>query len=295
MDLDQITNFCAIVEHGNFTRAASLMHLSQSAISRQMQTLEFTLGCRLFDRSVKSGAVLTAEGELFLRFAKSMIAQRASLRESLDDFIHNRKGRVRITCAETLVHLVLPRYIRKYCEENPDVDVRVLSLNPDEAFDLLRSGEVDMSIRMASTVQPGMEAILWREGHYMLMVPKGHPLTLEKPVTMEAVARYRIMIPHKRGGITARYLFDAKLAEQNLQANICLESDAVPLRTEYVRIGFGICLLLAVAETRQLYPDELDYIPMDHIFPPNDVVICMRSRALLSEPARAFLDCLLTP
>lgn len=293
MDLDQISNFCAIVEQGNFTRAASLMHLSQSAISRQMQALESKLGCQLFDRSIKSAVVLTAEGELFLRFARSIIAQRTSLCESLDDFARNRKGRVRITCAETLAQIVLPRYVSKYCKENPDVDVRVFSLNPGEALDLLWGGEVDMSVIMGSMAQPGMEAMLWREGRYMLMVPKGHPLTRETAVTLEAVNRYRIMLPHKRGGISARYLFEGKLAEYGMQPNICLESDIVPLKADYVRIGFGICFLLTVAETRQLYPGELDFIPMDHIFPPNNVVICIRSQTALSEPARDFLNCLL--
>lgn len=269
------------------------MHLSQSAISRQMQALETEVGCSLFDRSVKSVVVLTAEGELFLRFARSVLSQRTLFRDSLDDFTYKRKGRVRITCPESLAHLVLPRYVRSYSKENPDVDVRVLALNSTQALDMLHRGEVDLSAVLQSKVHPGMETKFWREGRYMVMVPKGHPLTQEKVATLEKLVQYRLILPHKKSGISARHLLDAKCTENNMPLDICLECDAVPLKAEYVRIGFGVCFLMAVKEAQQLYPDELDFIPMDHLFPPNDVVICMRSHELLSEPAKAFLDCLL--
>ena len=294
MDMQQLEHFCAIVEHGSFTRAAGIVHMSQSALSRQIQALERELGCALFDRSVKPMPVLTPEGGLFLRFAKATLDKRLALQSELTQVRTKRKGRVRLTSPETLAHLVLPPYVQRYCQANPEVDVRILTRNTSEALSLLRTGEVDLSVILRSKVESGMEAILWRKGRYMLMVPKGHPLTEKKTVSLEDIARYRMILPHANSRISARYKFDAKMAEQGLVPDICLESDTVPLRAEYVRIGFGLCFLQAVEETQGLYPDDIDYIAMDHIFPPEDLMICMRSKSLLSPAARDFLHILLT-
>ncbi len=293
MDIQQLEHFCAIVEQKNFTRAAGLAHLSQPALSRQMQGLEAELGCVLFDRSVRSTVVLTREGELFLQFAKAALGQRQDLHNSLMDMKTQRKGRVRITCPETLAHVVLPPYIQRYSGDNPNVDVRVLTINPGEALEMLQCGEVDMAVVMRSMARSGMEIYHWREGQYMLMVCKGHPLAKEQPVALEQLARYRMILPHPKSRISSRYKFDVKMAERGLTPEICLESDAVPLRGEYARIGFGVCFLLAVEETRGLYPGEVEFLGMDHIFPPEDVVICTRERRLLSEPAEALLKVLL--
>ena len=293
MDLQQIEHFCAIVEQRNFTRAASLVHISQPALSRQVQSLEAELGCMLFDRSVKSAAVLTKEGELFFRFARTALSQQQALRDALTDLKVQRKGRVRISCPETLAQLVLPSYIQHYSNENPNVDVRVLTVNPGEALEMLQEGDVDMAIVMRSMARPGMEVHYWREGRYMLMVAKGHALTREQPVRLESLVRYRMILPHSKSRISARYKFDAKMAESGLVPEICLESDAVPLRGEYARIGFGVCFLLAVEEVRRLYPEDVDFLSMDHLFPPEDVVICTRERGLLSASAEILLALLL--
>ncbi len=295
MDMQQLENFCAIVEQKNFTRAAGLSHISQPALSRQIQGLEAELGCTLFDRSVKSAVVLTQEGELFLHFAKTALGQRLALRDALTDITVQRKGRVRITCPETLAHVALPPYLQRYSRENCNVDVRLLSINPGEALELLRAGEVDMALIMRSMARPGMEVHHWREGRYMLMVRKDHPLAEEQPVTLENLVKYRMILPHPKSRISSRYKFDVKMAERGLVPKICLESDSVPLRGEYARIGFGVCFLLAVEETRRLYPGEVVFLSMDHIFPPEDVVICTRERALLSESAAALLAVLLAP
>ena len=293
MDMQQLESFCAIVDQGNFTRGATLVHRSQSAVSRQMQGLEAELGTPLFDRSVKAGVVLTHAGERFLLFARTSLSQHHALREVLEDLRSKRRGRVRITCSETLAHLALPPYIRRYGQTHPQVDVRVLPINPGEALEKLREGQVDISIVMRSMVPQGMESCPWREGRYMIMAPKGHPLTRIAQPSLAEVAKHRIILPRPDSHISSRYKFDAKMAECGIIPDICLESDAVPLKAEYVRIGYGVCFLLAVKEARDFYSDEMEFIPMDHIFAPDNVVLCLRAREQLSPPAADFLEMLL--
>src|SRR5215831_9043813 len=80
MDLDQVEAFVAIVRRGGFTRASSILHLSQPAISRRVHLLEQALGAPLFER-MPSGAVLTDAGRAFLPHAEALLA---SMRDGID-------------------------------------------------------------------------------------------------------------------------------------------------------------------------------------------------------------------
>ncbi len=80
MELDQIEAFVAIVRGGGFTRAASILNLSQPAVSRRLDLLERALGAPLFER-MRSGAILTEAGQTFLPHAEGLLA---SMRDGID-------------------------------------------------------------------------------------------------------------------------------------------------------------------------------------------------------------------
>jgi len=85
----QVRAFTALAEHRNFTRAAEQCHLSQSAFSSLIRTLEDSLGVRLFDRDTRR-VELTPEGRLFLGGATRVLA---SLRDALEDLGEHATGR----------------------------------------------------------------------------------------------------------------------------------------------------------------------------------------------------------
>jgi DNA-binding transcriptional LysR family regulator len=68
VEIDQVQAFVAIVRGGGFTRAASILHLSQPAVSRRLNLLERELGAPLFER-IRSGVILTEAGRTFLPHA----------------------------------------------------------------------------------------------------------------------------------------------------------------------------------------------------------------------------------
>lgn len=290
MDFQQLTSFYAIVAQKSFTRAANVVHRTQPTLSHQMKALSLELGVELFDRTSRE-VVLTPAGKRFYRFTQDIIDKFAILRDDLRELSSQR--RIRIACAETLAHMVLPSYIRTFMTTHPDVDIRVMSLNPAQSLDMLRTGQLDFVVAMRSMVQTGMDARTWRHGRYMLMVPKGHPLSGNTALTLEEMVRYRLIVPRRNSGLSSRFKFDTKLVERGLVPTLCMEEDSVPLKAEYVRFGFGICFLLVVRETLLLHPDELDFVPMDHIFAPEDVVICSRSREELSPVANELFCALL--
>src|SRR6516165_10546684 len=80
VEIDQVETFVAVVRGGGFTKAGSLLHLSQPAVSRRLELLERELGAPLFER-IRSGAILTEAGRTFLPHAEALLA---SMRDGLD-------------------------------------------------------------------------------------------------------------------------------------------------------------------------------------------------------------------
>ena len=95
MQLQQLRYFLAVVETRHFTQAADLLAVSQPTLSKQIHTLEATLGTPLFER-IRGAVALTAAGEALLPFARRMVADADAARDELQDIVGLRRGEVRL-------------------------------------------------------------------------------------------------------------------------------------------------------------------------------------------------------
>ncbi|MBI5786638.1 MAG: LysR family transcriptional regulator [Rhodocyclales bacterium] len=139
--LDALKGFDAAARHLSFTRAAAELSLTQSAISRQVQTLEDQLGVRLFVRGVRKLS-LTPDGELLHRAAAKALADLAEVCAGLR--AGQRRPRVTVSAAISIAALWLIPRLGGFQERHPDVDVRLSADN--RTVDLARE-EVDVALR----------------------------------------------------------------------------------------------------------------------------------------------------
>lgn len=139
--LDALKGFDAAARHLSFTRAAGELSLTQSAISRQVQTLEEQLGVRLFARGVRK-LTLTPEGERLHRAAAQALADLAEVCAGLR--AGQRRARVTVSAAIGVAALWLVPRLGTFHERHPDVDVRLSADN--RMVDLARE-EVDVALR----------------------------------------------------------------------------------------------------------------------------------------------------
>lgn len=139
--LDALKGFDAAARHLSFTRAGAELSLSQSAISRQVQTLEDQLGVRLFVRAVRK-LTLTPEGERLHRAAAKALADLGEACASLR--AGQRRPRVTVSAAISIAALWLVPRLGNFQERHPDVDVRLAADN--RTVELARE-EVDVGLR----------------------------------------------------------------------------------------------------------------------------------------------------
>ena len=138
MDWDKLKIFHAVAEAGSFTRATVNLNLSQSAISRQIQSLEQDLKVQLFERHAR-GLTLTENGESVFKTAHEVITKLKEVETSLGDQNNKPTGKLSITTVRSFgTHWLTPR-IQEFMQINPEIEVELI-------FD---DKELDLSTRQA--------------------------------------------------------------------------------------------------------------------------------------------------
>ena len=164
--LDPLKGFDAAARHLSFTKAAAELFLTQSAVSRQIQTLEQQLGVRLFRREARRLA-LTAEGEVLQRAVADVLARLQDVCAGLR--ATQRRPRVNVSAAVGIASLWLVPRLAAFQELEPDVDVR---LSADNRLVDLEREEIDLALRYAAPAEVAADAaFLFQEEVFPVAAP----------------------------------------------------------------------------------------------------------------------------
>ena len=138
MDWDKLKIFHAVAEAGSFTSATVILNLSQSAISRQIQSLEEDLKVKLFERHAR-GLTLTENGEYVFKTAHEVITKLREVETSLGDKKNKPSGKLTVTTFVSFGTTWLTPRIQEFMQLNPEIEVELI-------FD---DKELDLSTRQA--------------------------------------------------------------------------------------------------------------------------------------------------
>ncbi|MBL4905844.1 MAG: LysR family transcriptional regulator [Sneathiella sp.] len=152
MDWDKLRIFHAVAEAGSFTHAGETLHLSQSAVSRQVSALEESVNVPLFHRHAR-GLLLTEQGELLYRTAHEVFAKLAMTEAMLIDTKEKPTGEIKVTATVGLGSNWLTPRIRDFINLYPEVTVNLILA--DRELDL-GMREADIAIRLRAPVQPDL-------------------------------------------------------------------------------------------------------------------------------------------
>lgn len=176
--LDPLKGFEAAARHASFTKAAAELFLTQSAISRQIQTLEQQLGVRLFRREVRR-LVLTPEGELLQRAVSETLQRLAEVCAGLK--AAPQRPRVTVSVAIGIASLWLVPRLASFQALEPNVDVLISADN--RTVDLAREG-IDLALRYAAPdAAPAGAALLFNEVVFPVASPR---ITAALPAALSA-------------------------------------------------------------------------------------------------------------
>lgn len=169
MDWDKLRVFHAVAEAGSFTHAGHELGLSQSAVSRQISSLETELKVPLFHRHAR-GLILTEQGEVLYRTAHDVYSKLAAAETRLMDSREKPTGDIRVTTTVGLGTTWLTPRISEFIELYPQISVTMLL--DDRELDLAMR-EADVAIRLRRPVQPDLiQRKLFTVHHHVYASPE---------------------------------------------------------------------------------------------------------------------------
>lgn len=183
MELRHLRYFVAVAEEENVTRAATRLHLSQPALSRQIRDLEDELGTMLLERTAKS-VHLTEAGRIFLPEAKAVIQRADEAVKKVRAAAANVSGKLDVGYAPSLTVQILPQALRAFQAEFPKVRVILHDLSTEEMAEGLLSGKLQIALmaRPRRNKTRGLHFDELARYPLALAVAPGHPLAGMKSV-----------------------------------------------------------------------------------------------------------------
>jgi LysR family carnitine catabolism transcriptional activator len=175
VNLNQIMAFLVVAEEKSFRSAALRMHLSQSAVSVQVQQLERVLGVVLFHRTTRSVA-LTREGASLAEVAQRVTTDLAGITTALREVAQLQKGVVTVVAMPTLAYMLLPHLMSGYAELHPNVDVRLLDFDSPKALDILQQGQADLAVLARTPHMEAFEFVHLFEDELVVLAPAASSL-----------------------------------------------------------------------------------------------------------------------
>lgn len=292
MDWQQIQAFYSLVELGSMTRAAEAVYRTQSALSQQIARLESDMGCRLLNRIGKKGFVLTPAGEEFYRFAEQVLRQQKNMMRRIGEMQKNNIGS--LTVSSTHVGLwLLQKKVMQYRALFPNVVIKLQERSPQGSVDLLKKGEVDFAIVHGDSSYPGLDPSRLVQGHYMLAVPREHPLLKKGTAELEDLATYPLNVSLANNRFAGRDLLDHTMQKNGMTYTIANESSNIFLNLRYTQLGFGLTFALFY-DAEGIYDfSGLGLIDLGNIFPAETITLLSRRDNSDDGYKKAFADLLL--
>jgi len=184
MDVDQLRTFIAIAETGSFTRAAEVVHKTQSAVSMQMKRLEERLDRPVFARDGRASK-LTEDGERLLDYARRIVKLNI---EALAAFSEAElSGRVRLGIPDDYADRYLPEIMARFSRAYPGVELTISCQSSIELIELIDDNELDLAIvTNCSSKRPAevfrRERLLWvSSNRHSIHLEERLPLALGRP------------------------------------------------------------------------------------------------------------------
>jgi DNA-binding transcriptional LysR family regulator len=189
LDWDKLRIFHAAAEAGSFTHAADKLHLSQSAISRQVSSLEQDVGVSLFNRHAR-GLILTEQGEILFRTAHDVLMKLENATALLTESKEKPTGKLRVTTTVGLGTGWLSARAQEFVEQYPDIQVQLILDN--EELDL-NMRQADCAIRLRQPQQPDLIQRRLFTVHFHAYAAPSYIARYGKPESVAELDKHRIV------------------------------------------------------------------------------------------------------
>ena len=287
MSSNAIRYFLAVVRAGSFRRAAELLHVSASAINRQISLLERDLGAPLFERSRgRNRLKVTSAGEILLVHARAATSALEEARAQIEALKGLRTGTITLGAPETFAPDFLPDFLMQFHKDHPGISFRISVATPLALAEQLMRDDIEVAMIYNPPVRAAIRVAAPAQKPTCLMVRADHPLAKRSSIKLAECAPYPLVMPEY--GTRPRELYDEMLGKAHIEPSWIVTTNSYEMLRAVARAGLGAAIVSDYLVSRDRARDIV-LVPIRDC-PPAVVACCTRSGRELSVAASAFIE-----
>ncbi len=264
MDLRQLEIIRAIAETGSFTAAAGRLHVSQSAISRQVLQLEEELGEAVFHR-IGRRIRITPTGEAILQLGNRVFQDLHETISAISETREELRGTLRLVGGMTVCLYVFPTLLSELRRVHPQLELKITVASTERSIAMLRAGAGELGLLTLPIEATDLVSVpVLREELLVVSYPT-HPFASKRNVAPDELSGQPFIL-FESGSITRR-LVNEFFMRKHIDADVVMETENVEIIKAMVRTGLGIGIVpwqAAAAEVRagQLHASRITGHPL---------------------------------
>jgi DNA-binding transcriptional LysR family regulator len=206
MNILKYMAFIKTVEFESFTKAAEMLHYSQSGISRMINDLEKEWKVSLLIRN-RAGVQLTSDGHKLLPYVQSICKEYQKLQMQIDELNGLQAGLIRIGTFSSVATHWLPNIIKEFQKAYPNIDYELLLGDYYEIEEWILDGRVDCGfIRLP--LHSDLEVVFSEQDKLLVILPENHPLASCERFPVSALCNDPFMLLEKGGKAEVSEIFE---------------------------------------------------------------------------------------
>ena len=253
--------FYTVANTGNISKAAKELYISQPAISKSIQKLEESVGCKLFSRSSR-GVVLTDEGKLLYEHVSEAFETLTMGEEKLKRSIELGVGHLKIGVSSTLCKYLLLPYLKEFIRQNPHISISISCQSTNDTLKLLEDNKIDIGLIGKPENLKNIHFDFLEEIEDIFVAAKDYLRNLKaRGIQKDHILQSSTLMLLDKSNMTRQYI-DDYLQENQIIIKDSIDISDMDLLIDFARIGVGVACVIKNFVREDLENGTLMEIPL---------------------------------
>lgn len=292
MQIESLKIFCDLAETKSFTKTAQINSVTQSAISQQVSALERLFGARMVERSRRNFR-LTAEGQVLYEFSKQIVQTYDTLHSKMQELKNIICGTIRVSAIYSIGLHDLPRYIKKFMQTYPTVNVQVEYRSANQVYTDVLNNAADFGLVAYPRRDVQLDAVHIGKVPFVLICHPHHALARRKSVNLKDINGQKLVC--FEADSPTGMAIDKLLRAHHVKVTKAMEFDNVETIKRAVEIDTGVAIVPLSTVTQEVEKHTLAAIRFDKKGMERPWGVIYKRNKVLSPAMKSFLELLKKP